>query len=125
MEKEIRSLETEFRIEPESRNIEGYAAVFNSRSHDLGGFIEEILPGAFDDVLERSDVVALLNHDSSRGILGRSKKCKGSLKLEVDDKGLRFSTEAPKTSLGDECLEYLRRGDANQCSFAFTVSQDH
>lgn len=124
MEKEIRSIEMDFRSEGESRTIDGYAIVFNSLSHDLGGFREQILPEALDGVLERSDVVALLNHDSSRGILGRSRNGNGSLKLSVDEHGLRFVVEAPHTALGDECLEYLRRGDANQCSFAFTVGED-
>lgn len=124
MEKEIRSIDVEFRNEGENRTIDGYAIVFNSLSHDLGGFVEQVSPNALDGVLERSDVVALLNHDSSRGILGRSRFGKGSLGLSVDEHGLRFIVEAPHTALGDECLEYLRRGDATQCSFAFSVGSD-
>lgn len=124
MEKEIRSIDVEFRNEGENRTIDGYAIVFNSLSHDLGGFVEQVSPNALDGVLERSDVVALLNHDNSRGILGRSRFGKGSLNLSVDEHGLRFVVEAPHTALGDECLEYLRRGDATQCSFAFSVGSD-
>lgn len=127
MEKEVRYLEiTELRKcgEKEDRTIEGYAVVFNSRSHDLGGFTEIIDPTALDGVLERSDVVLLMNHDNSRGILGRSKCGKGSLKLNVDERGLHFETKAPKTALGDEALEMIERGDANQCSFAFTVEAE-
>jgi len=124
MEKEIRSIDIAFRNENESRTIDGYAIVFNSLSHDLGGFFERVLPEAVDGVIEKSDVVALLNHDSSRGILGRSRNGIGSLKLSTDDHGLRFVVDAPHTSLGDECLEYLKRGDATQCSFAFTVAED-
>ena len=123
MEKEIRSYSIEYNSN-DSRTIEGYSIVFNSLSHDLGGFREIISPEALDGVLEKSDVTLLINHDSTRGILGRSKNGKGSLHLTVDDKGLRFMTEAPKTALGDEVLEYLRRGDATQCSFAFTVADD-
>lgn len=122
-EKEVRSLDLEVRLDNESRHIDGYSIVFNSRSHNLGGFVEQILPSALDGVLERSDVKLLLNHNEERGILGRSKRGSGSLKLVVDDKGLRFETDAPKTALGDEALEYLRRGDATQCSFAFTVAE--
>lgn len=107
----------------ESREIEGYALVFNSLSHDLGGFREQIMPEAINDVLERSDCVLVLNHDNSRGILGRSKCGKGSLRLKADEKGLHFETKAPKTALGEEALEYLRRGDATQCSFAFNVAE--
>lgn len=125
MEKEIRSIDIEFRKDGESRTIDGYAIVFNSLSHNLGGFFERVLPEAVQDgVIEKSDVVALLNHDASRGILGRSRNGKGSLQLNADEHGLRFVVDAPKTALGDECLEYLRRGDATQCSFAFTVAED-
>lgn len=124
MEKEIRSIDIAFRNESENRTIDGYAIVFNSLSHDLGGFFERVLPEAVDGVIEKSDVVALLNHDASRGILGRSRNGIGSLHLSADDYGLRFVVDAPRTSLGDECLEYLKRGDATQCSFAFTVGED-
>lgn len=125
MEKEIRSIDVDFRSAGDNRTIDGYAIVFNSLSHDLGGFFERVLPEAVDDgVIERSDVLALLNHDSSRGILGRSRNGNGSLQLKTDEHGLRFVVDAPRTALGDECLEYLRRGDATQCSFAFTVAED-
>ena len=124
MEKEIRSFDIEFRAEPESREVKGYAIVFNSLSENLGGFREIIAPEAVDGVIEKSDVVAVLNHDSSRGILGRSRNGEGSLSLSVDEKGTAFRFDAPKTALGDECLEYIRRGDANQCSFAFSVAED-
>lgn len=124
MEKEIRNISEEVRADAESRKVDGYALVFNSLSEDLGGFREQILPEAIDGVIERSDIYALLNHDESRGVLARSRKGKGSLTLEVDEHGLRYKFEAPKTSLGDEVLEYLRRGDISQSSFAFTVDTD-
>lgn len=108
----------------ESRKVEGYAIVFNSQSEDLG-FYETIEPSAItDEVIAKSDVFALLNHDNSRGILARSKRGKGSLKLLVDDRGLKYEFTAPKTALGNELLEMLKRGDINQSSFAFTVSND-
>ena len=123
MEKEIRNL-GEIRANAESRNVDGYAMVFNSLSEDLGGFREQIMPEAVDGVIERSDVMAVLNHDTSRGILARSRYGSGSLSLEADEKGLRYTFDAPHTALGDECLEYLRRGDITQSSFAFCVAED-
>lgn len=107
----------------ESRGVEGYAALFGVESDRLP-FVETIARGAFDGVVEQSDVLCLVNHDEWRGLLARSTNGKGSLKLEVDDKGLRYSFEAPKTSLGDELLENLRRGDVTESSFAFTVKED-
>lgn len=107
----------------ESRTIEGYAAVFDSMADRLD-FEEIIERGAFDDVLEDSDVLALLNHNMSRGILARwNKECK-SLQLSIDAKGLRYSFDAPRTALGDELLENVRRGEIRESSFAFTVKED-
>lgn len=122
--KEIRNNEIINSTDSESRLVEGYAVVYNSRSVDLGGFYEVIEKGALDDVIEGSDVVCLLNHDINRGVLARSRNGKGSLSLSLDEKGLAFSFEAPKTALGDEILEGVRRGDISKCSFAFTVADD-
>lgn len=121
---EYRNFNLELRGEEESRHIEGYGSVFNSRSLDLGGFKEIIAPGAFDGVIERSDVKALLDHNPERGILARSRNGKGSLSLELDERGLKYSFDAPHTNLGDEVVEGLKRGDYSQSSFAFTVQDE-
>lgn len=107
----------------ESRRVEGYALLFNTKSDGLD--IEEIIErGSLDGVIERSNVFALLNHDDRRGILSRSKNGQGTLALAVDNKGLRYSFDAPRTALGDELLEYIRRGEITESSFAFTVAED-
>ena len=121
MNLERRSFDIEFR-EQESRKVEGYASVFNSRSKDLGGFTEIIDPAAFNGVIERSDVLALLNHDQDRGVLARSRKGVGSLTLTIDERGLHYSFDAPNTALGNELVEGLKRGDISTSSFAFTVA---
>ena len=124
---EIRSfnieLRDEFGSEP-SRHIEGYGSVFNERSVDLGGFQEIIAPGAFDGVIERSDVKCYLDHNPEKGILARSRNGQGSLALELDERGLKYSFDAPHTNLGDEVVEGLKRGDYSQSSFAFTVADE-
>lgn len=125
MEKELRYIEnSEIRAAEDSREVDGYALLFNTTSRNLGGFYERIEPGATDGVIEQSDIMAVLNHDNSRGILARSRFGQGSLTLSADERGLRYTFSAPKTALGDECLEYLRRGDITQSSFAFTVAED-
>lgn len=126
-ETEIRLTGSEVRISSKGkesgRRVEGYALLFNTPSDALD-FEEVILPGALDGVIEKSNVFALLNHDSSRGILARCKSGKGTLKLEIDSKGLLYSFDAPNTALGDELLEYLKRGEVTESSFAFTVKED-
>jgi hypothetical protein len=69
-------------------------------------------------------VLCLLNHNEDRGVLARSNKGEGSLTLEIDEIGLKYTFEAPNTALGDELLEGLRRGDITTSSFAFTVGKD-
>lgn len=120
---EIRNYSTSLKSD-DGRFVEGYGSVFNSRSHDLGGFHEIISPGAFDGVIEKSNVKCYLDHDSSRGILARCKNGQGSLKLEIDERGLKYSFEAPHTVLGDEVVEGLKRGDYDESSFAFTVESE-
>lgn len=126
MEKEIRLLGgSELRAGGDSRKIEGRSIVFNSLSQDFGGWKEEISPDAIsDEIINASDILFLLNHSDSRGILGRKRKGSGSLSTEIREDGVYFSFDAPKTSLGDELLEYLRRGDITQCSFSFTADDD-
>lgn len=114
----------ELRADENSRRVEGYAAVFERWSNDLGGFKEIISRGAFDGVLATSDVLVLLNHSQDRGLLARSQRGKGSLTLTIDDKGLRYSFDAPKSAVGDELLEGIRRGDITASSFAFTVDSE-
>lgn len=108
-----------------SRVCTGYALLFDSMSEDLGGFREIIEPGAItDEILANSDVLALIDHDKSLGVLARSKNGVGGLKLEIDDKGLRFEFEIPDTNAGRDLIEYLERGIVSQCSFGFTVDED-
>ena len=100
--------------------IIGYAAVYNRLSLDLGGFREEILPGAFDRILSRQrgrqDVVALFNHDSNI-VLGRTSS--GTLELSSDDKGLRYVVTPPVSRA--DVMELIQRRDVRGSSFAFTV----
>lgn len=109
--------------EEDKRSVEGYALLFDTPSDGLS-FTEIIERNALDGVIAKSNVFALLNHDSERGILARSKNGEGTLTLTVDDKGLKYRFEAPHTALGDELLEYLRRGEISESSFAFTVAKE-
>lgn len=115
---ELRTLE-----DKESRTIFGYAVVFESESQDMG-FIEVIKRGAItQELVDNCDVFAKFNHDDNK-VLARSNKGKGSLRLTVDEHGLRYEFEAPNTDLGNTLLENIRRGEIYQSSFAFAISPD-
>lgn len=104
-----------------SRTITGYASKFETWSEPIyGWFKEQIARGAFDKT-DMSDVVMVFNHDIS-GILARTTS--GTLKLSVDKVGLRFEFEAPETTLGNDMLELVGRGDISKCSFKFVVETD-
>lgn len=113
-------------LEVKSRHIVAYGAVFNSRSVDLGGFTEILLPSAItEETINQSDVLCLLDHSKARGVLARSNKGKGSLNLSVDERGLRYEFDAPHTQLGDELLENIQRGEITASSFSFIVGEDY
>jgi HK97 family phage prohead protease len=121
---EIRSLgyeDAEVRAIGESRDISGYGIVFNKESCDLGGFTEVILPEAVNGVIERSDVLALMNHSIDKGVLARCTNGHGTMSLRVDERGVKYAFKAPRFALGEELLEGVERGDIRNSSFAFTV----
>ncbi|MCY8971460.1 HK97 family phage prohead protease [Bacillus atrophaeus] len=115
---EIRGLE-----EPaEKPQITGYGAVFNSPANIGDMFTEVIAPGAFTKALSnQSDVRALFNHNWDY-VLGRTRS--GTLTLEEDDKGLKFTVTPPSTSWASDLQSSMARGDINQCSFGFNVVKE-
>lgn len=102
----------------ESRTIYGYGAVFNRWSSNLGWFREKMERTAFDNV-DMSGVVATFNHDFNN-VLARVDS--DTLKLSVDEVGLRYEFEAPNTTVGNDLLENIRIGNVKGSSFMFTVS---
>ena len=113
---------SEVRSNTESRTITGYAIVFESWSRDLGGFYEIIRKGAItQELINRSDVIMNVNHDNDK-MVARSVNGEGTLKLTLDDIGLRFEFDAPPTPLGEELLFNIRSGNLFECSFAFSLS---
>ena len=126
IEIEVRSIVSDLQIRQQEdgskgRTITGYAAKFDTWSEPIyGWFVEKIARGAFEKT-DISDVIMVFNHDIS-GVLARTTS--GTLKLSVDETGLRFEFEAPETTLGNDMLELVRRGDISKCSFKFVVETD-
>ncbi|MBR5979439.1 MAG: HK97 family phage prohead protease [Oscillospiraceae bacterium] len=105
--------------EGESRKISGYAAVFEQKTKIGTWYEEQIARGAFDEC-DFSRCVLNFNHDDNN-LLGRVSS--GTLKLEIDEKGLRFECELPETTTANDILTLIRRGDIEGCSFAFVVRE--
>ena len=116
---EKRSINFELRAKPESRTIFGTATVFNS-AYDMGWYEEEMDTEALANA-DMKDVVALFNHDQNM-VLARTSS--GTLKLNVTGNAMEYEFEAPNTTLGNDLLEMVRRGDVYQSSFAFVVDKE-
>lgn len=120
--KEVRTFnvsDIEVRNDDGKNVVVGYGAVFNSESNDLGGFVEYIAPGAFDGRLE-DDVRFLINHDG----LPLARTTNNTLRLSVDERGLKYEADMPETTLANDLITLLRNGTISQSSFAFTVEDD-
>lgn len=108
--------------EDSPRIISGYAAVFNQVAQ-IGRWYrykEQIASGAFEGC-NYDKCVACFNHNTDN-ILARYSS--GTLKLSVDEVGLRFEFEVPNTTVGNDMYELVKRGDISQCSFAFVVAEE-
>lgn len=105
------------------RHIMGYAAVFNKTSRRLGGFQEQVMPGAFDVSLRSIEqgennvnVVCRYNHKDDM-VLGTTMA--GTCKLRVDERGLAYDVVPPNHRA--DVLELVDRRDVRYSSFAFRL----
>lgn len=113
--------QTEVRETSDGFRFRGYAAVFNTLSNDLGGFREQVLPGAFSRTLkENTDIRMLFNHDPAK-ILARTPK---TMSVHEDTRGLAVDAQIANTTYGRDLAESLSRGDISQMSFRFRVQDD-
>ncbi len=104
-----------------SNKIGGYAAVYNTISQNLGGFVERVLPTFFNRSHSRGwpDVMARYNHEDNM-LLGTT--AAGTLALSLDDIGLSYDVTPPRARA--DVLELVQRGDVRKSSFAFIASED-
>lgn len=107
---------------PDEIVVRGHAAVFNNLSHDLGGFREQIAPGAFADVLAgQPDVHLVVGHDMTMPL---ARTANGTLELREDEQGLYIWARInSQLSYAKDLAEQLRTGLVDQMSFAFTTPQ--
>lgn len=123
-----RKIELRNRPDGATPRIVGYAAVFYRANDPSTEFemlpaengwprvVERMMPGAFDAAVKSDDVRALFNHDPNQ-VLGRTGA--GTLRLSVDQTGLRYEIDPPDTQAARDLVEMLRRGDVSGSSFGF------
>ncbi len=109
--------------------LEGLASVYGRRSLALKDpnlstvpFEEEIMPGAFTELLAQRtlDVLCLFNHDTDN-LLGRflASRETNTLRLWESEKGLHFAVDIPDTHIGGMVRAGVQRGDLVGCSFDY------
>ena len=123
MNREMRTLESIFQIreENEQKRIEGFFAVFDGVYDIAPGMSESIDSHAFDNTLS-GDVRALINHDTTL-VLGRT--AAHTLELRTEAHGLWGSILVnPNDQDAMNLYERVKRGDVNQCSFGFDITNE-
>jgi len=109
------------KAETENRTLKGHAAVFDQETR-IGSYWERIERGAFKEAIDRGDDVrALFNHDDDK-LLGR--RSSGTLRMRETDHGLEVEIDLPDTTLGNDVLELVRRGDITGMSFGFVPGDE-
>lgn len=112
-----------FKEEDEQKMVlEGYAIVFDQETliGDIDkGFIESIDRNALKNA-NMKDVPMKYNHDDSFLIIARTRN--NSLRLTVDDIGLKVRAELIDTDSNKDIYKMVKAGLLDKMSFAFTVS---
>lgn len=121
VERRFTTMTVELRTSPDGTQprIGGYAAKFDTRSRNLGGFIEVVKSPFFDRSKGNNwpDVLCRYNHDDNQ-LLGTTGA--GTLALRTDNIGLDYEVTPPKAAA--YLLELVQRRDVQKSSFAFRTS---
>lgn len=125
-ELEIRTAAQTFELRASGKGLGtlvGYAAVYNRHSQNLGGFVEQVDPGAFTKSLaDGVPVMCRGNHEDSM-LLGTT--WAETLRLSSDGTGLLYEVDLPDTTAGRDFAALVGRGDVKWSSFAFrTIADD-
>lgn len=116
---------TDDNYDADSHVIRGLAIPVESRSQLLGGKFYEVIAreAVSQELIDQNDVRLLYDHNPAAGTIGRSKFGVGTLRLYVDDEGLKFECEIPNTPFGKTIEEGIRRRDIDSVSFGFYVGK--
>lgn len=123
---EKRSYSFEVRAENSERGavIVGRPIIYNSRTN-IGGMFDEIIePGALNNT-DLTDVRFLVNHDTSKIPLARSRRNNGNstMQLAVDNEGMtiRVFLDTENNAEASALYSAVQRGDISGMSFMFGV----
>jgi len=121
IERRFTLLPVEMRGGGNGNRIGGYAAVYNTISQNLGGFVEQVGKGFFNLSHSRNwpGVMARYNHEDNM-LLGTT--AAKTLSLELDELGLLYDVTPPKSRA--DVVELVQRGDIQKSSFAFIAEND-
>lgn len=121
-----RSYMCEVRAEGDGQVIAGRPIVYNSRT-DLGWFDEIIESGALDRT-DLTDVRFLVNHDTSRIPLARSRRNNGNSTMQLitdsDGMGIRAILDTENNSEAKALFSAVQRGDISGMSFMFSIKDE-
>ena len=127
-ELERRSYSFEVRAEESEQGsiITGRPIVYNSRT-DIGFFDEIIESGALDNA-DLTDVRFLVNHDTSKIPLARSRRNNGNstMQLSVDEMGMaiRVTLDTENNSEARALYSAVQRSDVSGMSFMFSINDE-
>lgn len=126
--RELRSAEL-VDADVKGRTVRGYAAVYdspwNERLVEQMGYVETIARGAFRKALGRSGNVPLLVDHEARTTVDKLATTRNkSLRLRDEAKGLYFEADIPNTTLGNDVLELVKRGDIWGMSYGMATTRD-
>lgn len=125
---EQRSYNFEVRAEESDQGniITGRPIVYNSRT-DLGWFDEIIESGALNNT-DLTDVRFLVNHDTSKIPLARSRRNNGNSTMQLttdnDGLGIRVTLDTENNSEARSLYSAVQRGDISGMSFMFGIRDE-
>lgn len=97
--------------------LDGYAAVFDSKSEVMWDFVEIIRHGAFAKTLRETNDICAFNAHLHQQVLARTPD---TLVVEEDEHGLRTEiTIEPKITYAMDLVHSIRRKDIRKMSFGF------
>lgn len=125
-----RNYDFECRAENDSEKgsiLVGRPIVYDSKT-DIGGWFEEVIERGALDKTDLTDVRFLVNHDTSKIPLARSRKNteNSTMKLTVDENGLgiRVSLDTENNSEARNLFSAVERGDITGMSFMFSIKDE-